>query len=189
MLVYKIYKRLSGWFRRWKTQKENELFKERVEKSEGSIGRGVEIGYNVQISGIDGVDFGDNVYIGSGSFIRAKGGLKIGDHATLSRNLVLYTINHDYEGERIPYDESYISDPVTISEGVWVGMNVTIAPGTTIGKGAIIGLGTRVFGDIPPYSIVGSPDWQQIKSRDPDRYERLKTREAFADDDGFPANL
>jgi acetyltransferase-like isoleucine patch superfamily enzyme len=122
---------------------------------------------------------GENVQIGSGSFIRAEGGLVIGDNVVISRNLVLHTRSHDYGGSHLPYGETMKANPVTIGANVWIGMNVTISPGTTIGEGAIVGLGTRVHGDIPPCAIVGAAGWSRIGTRDLAHYEMLKAKQAY----------
>ena len=130
------------------------------------------------------MEVGNNVHFGDNAFIRAEGGLTIGDNTHISRNLVLYTINHQAEGARIPYDEQLVAKPVTIGRNVWIGMNVCIAPGTTIGDGAIVGIGTVVFGDVPPLSIIGSPPWSIIGQRDEARYKRLDREQAYGGPDG-----
>jgi maltose O-acetyltransferase len=97
----------------------------------------------------------------------------IGDNTHISRNLVLYTTNHDHKGERLPYDDHQVERPVTIGRNVWIGMNVCITPGSTIGDGAIVGLGAVIHGTVPPLAIVGAAPWVQIGSRDAERYEAL----------------
>src|SRR5690606_23541026 len=113
-------------------------------------------GQNHTISGCGNLEIGENVHINENAFIRAEGGVIIGDNTHISRNLVLYSINHDYQGDLIPYDNQMIKKEVLIGKNVWIGMNVCVVPGTTIGDGSIIGMGTTVSGDIPPLSIVGS---------------------------------
>ena len=139
----------------------------------GSAGRGVRILAGAEITAPHRIEVGDNVHIGTGAFIRAEGGLKIGDHTHISRNLLLYTMNHDVEGEWLPYGAAIIAKPVVIGRNVWIGMNVCIAPGTTIGDGAIIGMGTVVAGTVPPMAIVASQPWRTIGHRDAAHYEEL----------------
>jgi len=126
------------------------------------------------ITGIENAEIGDNVHIGANCYIRAEGGLVIGDHAHFSRNLVIYTINHNFNGLRLPYDETMTSKPVHIGKNVWIGMNVCIAPGTIIGDGAIIGMGATVSGEVPPLAIIGGQKWRQLSQRDAAHYERLE---------------
>jgi len=149
-------------------------------------GRAVHFGENLRLSGVENISLGDNVHIGSGAFIRGEGGLSIGDNTHISRNLVLYTINHNYNGVCLPYDNTMIEKPVTIGRNVWIGMNVCIAPGATIGDGAIIGLGAVVFGNVPPLAIIGVAQWQVIGMRDREHYEELERAGKFGGMNGRP---
>ena len=149
-----------------------------------SCGAGLSLKGPLRLSGADQLEIGENVHIGENAFIRADAGLTIGDNTRISRNLVLYTVSHRYEGARLPYDELWIRKPVKIGRNVWIGMNVSIAPGTTIGDGAIVGMGTTVSGDVPPLSIIGSEKWRLIGQRDPDHYRRLDEAGIYGDPDG-----
>jgi acetyltransferase-like isoleucine patch superfamily enzyme/predicted RNA methylase len=136
-------------------------------------------GSNHYVTGYENFEIGENVHINDNSFIVADGGLRIGDNTHISRNLVLYTRNHDYEGSLLPYDENMVYKPVTIGKNVWIGMNVCIAPGTEIGDGCIIGLGAVISGIIPHLAIVGSPKAVILKSRDFDLYHNLNSQNLF----------
>jgi|GEM_PF-4049199 acetyltransferase-like isoleucine patch superfamily enzyme len=110
-------------------------------------GRGVRLnGFSV-ITGLDQIEIGDDVHIGKNAFIRGEGGLVIGDNTHISRNLVLYTVNHNYEGECLPYDHTLVKKPVRIGRNVWIG--VKIVPGTTIEDGAIVGMGLVITEGVP----------------------------------------
>lgn len=152
----------------------------------GRIGRGVRITGDVTITGRDRVTLGDNVHIGTGAFIRAEGGLTVGDNTHISRNLLLYTMNHDIEGEALPYGSAQVARSVAIGRNVWIGMNVCIAPGTTIGDGAVIAMGTVVSGTVPPMAMVASQPWRVIGERDADHYEHLDTEGRYGGSGGKP---
>lgn len=142
-------------------------------------GQGVHFNGRIDLAGPEFVSIGNNVHIGDGAFIKAAGGLVIGDHVHISRNLTLYTINHQYEGLRLPYDETLTYKPVTIERNVWIGMNVCITPGVTIGEGAIIGMGTVVSKDVPPYAVVGSQPYRVLKQRDVAHYQTRQEEAAY----------
>ncbi len=125
------------------------------------------------------VHLGDDVWIGRNCFMHATGGIRIGNYTHISRNVVIHTVNHNANGDKLPYDRNDISCPVTIGDYVWVGMNVNILPGVSIGNGAIIGMGTTVSKDVMPGQVVvGSPQ-RVVKNRDPERTEELVSRKAF----------
>jgi acetyltransferase-like isoleucine patch superfamily enzyme len=69
-------------------------------------GANVHIYYPFRIGGLKAMDIGNNVHINRGAFIRADGGLKIGDNVHIGPNLVIYTVNHNYKGGALPYDET-----------------------------------------------------------------------------------
>lgn len=162
------------------------LSNEYIKRKFGSCGRGTRIHGRLRVSAPENIFLGDNVHINDNAFIRAEGGLHIGNHTHISRNVVIYTMNHQYEGERLPYDEQKVLKPVVIGQNVWIGMNVAIAPGVTIGDGAIIGLGTLVSKAVPPLAIIGNPPPQIIKQRDKLRYKQLDEAGAHSGMSGYP---
>ena len=166
---------------------ENETLKiqnQEIRNNLKSCGSGLRINGKVEIHGRDSIRIGNNVHIGGNAFIRGEGGLIIEDNVHISRNLVLYTINHNYAGKYLPYDGTKIDKPVRIGKNAWIGMNVCIAPGTNIGEGAIIGIGTTIFGDVPPLAIVGSGKWSILSMRDADHYEYLESQELYGGANG-----
>ncbi|RGL06959.1 acyltransferase [Bifidobacterium pseudocatenulatum] len=70
----------------------------------------------------------------------------------------------DYNHGMSPVANSYLDNPLDISDGViigsgaWIGNNVIILGGVSIGEKAVIGAGAVVTKSIPAYSIaVGNP--------------------------------
>lgn len=48
--------------------------------------------------------------------------------------------------------------PITIEDGVWLGVGVTILDGVTIGYGSVVAAGATVTKDVPPMTVVaGTP--------------------------------
>jgi maltose O-acetyltransferase len=128
---------------------------------------------------------GNNVHINRRAFIRAEGGLNIGDNVHIASNVTIYTINHNYGGTAIPYDQSFINKAVVIEKNVWIGINVTIIPGVTIGEGAIIGAGSVVSRDVASLAIVGSEPFRVIKYRNQTHYVELDEAKLYGGVDGY----
>ena len=138
----------------------------------------------VKIRRPDRLFLGRYVQIGANCRFYADGGIEIGDHTQIAPGLVVYSINHNIHGKRLPYDEVYKYEKVTIGRNVWIGADVKITPGVTIGEGAVIGMGTVVSKDVPKLAIVVGQENRIIGRRDKKHYERLVKEKRFAGGDG-----
>lgn len=155
-------------------------------KRAGKIGKGVRFNGVTKITGLDKLEIGDNVHIGDGAFIRAEGGLKIGDNTHFARYVTIYTHSHNYEGEVLPYDDTFRYREVVIERNAWIGINVTILPGAYIGEGAIIGAGAVVAGRVEKFAICGAPLAQKIKERNEEHYNEKDSNKLYGGISGRP---
>jgi chloramphenicol O-acetyltransferase type B len=138
------------------------------------------------ITGLQNLTVEPNVHMGKNFFIRAEGGVRIGENTHISHGLTVYSHSHDFRGDLLPYSDAYVHRPVDIGRNVWIGIGVTIVPGTTIGDGAIIGAGATLHGSIPPGAIIGSAGWVSIGSRDMKHYAKLEAEGAYSGKGGKP---
>ena len=123
-------------------------------------------------------NLGNNINF-NGLKIDGDGAVNIGDNFHSGQEILIMTRNHNYEGNKIPYDETYIRKEINIEENVWIGSRVIIMGGITIGEGAIIATGAVVVKDVPKYAIVGGNPAKILKYRDIEHYEDLKTKQKF----------
>ena len=121
---------------------------------------------------------GKNVSL-NGMTIQGCGEVCIGDNFHSGIGCMMITQNHNYLGEMLPYDKTYICKKTVISDNVWLGHRVIILPGITIGEGAIIQAGAVVSRDISAYAIAGGNPAIAFKFRDEVHYKRLKKEERF----------
>ena len=131
------------------------------------------------ITGINKIELGNNINFGQKLYIRGEGGLIIEDNCFFASNVTIYTFNHNYQGELLPFDYKDIPDKVIIKKNVWVGRNVSILPGVTIGEGAIIGMGSVVVKDIPPCAIAMGNPAVVIGFRDIEKYKALEKEKKY----------
>jgi len=129
---------------------------------------------NVKIIGKESFNYGDHVHIGANTEIQAEGGVNIGSNVVISYNCVIWTVNHNFRGNMIPYNFERYKRPVNIRDNVWIGRNVIINSGVTIGEGAVIGIGSVVTRNIPPLAIVGGNPAKIINFRSLKKYMHLK---------------
>jgi acetyltransferase-like isoleucine patch superfamily enzyme len=130
------------------------------------------------------VQFTGKTYLGAkcsfnGMLIGGGGKVTIGDYFHSGIECRIITQNHNYNGEKIPYDATYIYKDVTIGDCVWLGDRVMILPGVTIGDGAIIQAGSVVVSDIPAYAIAGGHPAKVFAERDKVKFEKLRKEGKF----------
>ena len=155
-------------------------------KSEfAAVGKRVKFCSIPFITGINRLTLGNNITFTGNIFIRAEGGVKIGNNCIFSRNIVIYSYNHQYEGELLPFDNSNVYKPVIIGDNVWIGQDVCILPGVHIGDGAVIGMGSVVTKDVPECAIAAGNPIRVIKYRDTSRYQKLIINNNYINDNGL----
>ncbi len=130
-------------------------------KYEVTVNRKTELGEHVSINGL--------VVFGSGS-------VKIGSYVHIGAQCIMISDNHNYEGSKIPYDDTVIEKPIEIGDFVWLGARTTILPGTKIGEGAIIQAGSVVHGEIPRCAIAGGNPAKVFKMRNVEHFDELKSK-------------
>lgn len=111
--------------------------------------------------------------------VNGGGKIMIGNYFHSGTECMMITQNHNYEGEAIPYDSTYVRKEINIGDCVWLGNRVIIMGGVTIGEGAIIAAGAVVTKDVPACAIVGGNPARIIKYRDKDHYFKLKSEGKF----------
>jgi acetyltransferase-like isoleucine patch superfamily enzyme len=115
----------------------------------------------------------------NGMRIGGCGSVVIGDNFHSGVECLIITQNHNYEGNTIPYDNTYICKDVFIEDNVWLGSRVIILGGVTIGEGAIIQAGSVVVKNIPKYAIAGGHPIKVFSQRNIEHYKKLKSQGKF----------
>ena len=110
----------------------------------------------------------------NGLIISGRGAVTIGNNFHSGKGCKIITQVHNYEGTKLPYDETIILKEVRIEDNVWLGDDVTILGGATIHEGAIIQAGSVVTSDIPYCGIAGGHPAKVFKTRNIEHYENLK---------------
>lgn len=128
----------------------------------------------------------ENVHIGHGCYFHCDGSLKIGAHTHISRRVKIYTSDHNYESQFIPYSAERIKSSVAIGAAVWIGMDVIILKGVTIGDGAIIAAGSTVTKDVGRCQIVAGNPACTIGQRNAEAFDRNLKDGKFGGVNGRP---
>lgn len=113
-----------------------------------------------------GLVIGENTSIGHRALLDARKGLIIGNYVTLATEVMIWTLQHDYN------DVAFkgVGSSVSIGDYVWMGSRSIILPGVSIGKYAIVAAGSVVTKNVEPYSVVGGIPAKVIRIREIKEY-------------------
>ncbi|RUO65927.1 Acetyltransferase (isoleucine patch superfamily) [Pseudidiomarina planktonica] len=140
--------------------------------------RGVNIRINGPCQFSSRTELGVNCHF-NGLKVNGKGLVRIGSNFHSGEDCLFITDIHNYKGEKLPYDETYIVKDIIIEENVWIGSRVIILGGVTLGEGAIVQAGSVVVSDVPALSIVGGHPARVFSNRSSEHYFRLKEEGSF----------
>ncbi len=141
-----------------------------------NYGRGLRINFPCSFSGDVSVG---NYCNFNGMKVLGGGKVIFGNYFHSGVECMIITQNHNYEGNMIPYDNTYVYKNVYIGDCVWFGNRVIVTGNVTIGEGAIIAAGSVVCKDVPPLAIVGGNPAKIIKYRNKEHYYKLKNEGKF----------
>lgn len=119
-----------------------------------TFGSGISIQKNVSIEctgsikdiGV-GLLLGDNVGIGSNSFLGCAGGIEIGDDTIIGNFVSFHSENHNVEELDTPIRLQGINRKgIVIGKNCWIGAKVTILDGTVVGDDCVIAAGAVLTG-------------------------------------------
>lgn len=151
------------------------------------FGRRTVLMLPVRVAGEQRISIGDDVFIGSGSWLQTLRderhtaiAISVGNGSSIAGACVISAVEEVILEEEVLLARNvYISDhmhrhtdtrtpilhqgldriqPVRVKKGAWLGQNVVVCPGVTIGTGAVIGANSVVTRDIPDFAVaVGAP--------------------------------
>ena len=131
------------------------------------IALGARIGKSVAIYG--GCEFrnlrqlviGEGSSIGHRCVLDARKGLTIGRCVTLGTEVMIWTLQHDYNDVHF----KAVGEPVSIGSWAWLGSRAILLPGVSIGEGAVVAAGAVVTKDVSPYDVVAGVPARVVSKR------------------------
>lgn len=160
-------------FRRWAVRL---YYTNKVRRAAAACGPGLRV--NGASSVTRKTSLGRNVHF-NGMRITGRGTVIVGDNFHSGQQCQIISETHNYRGEALPYDDTFVPRDVAIGDNVWLGFHVLVLGGVTIGEGAIIQAGSVVVRPIPALAIAGGNPAEAFAGRDPAHYDRLKRESRF----------
>ena len=122
------------------------------------------------------ITFKDNISIGQYFHIVSKGDLTIGKGSTISANVLITNIDHEYqEINKHILDQPLIIKETQIGENCFIGYGAVIQVGTTLGKRCIVGANAVIRGHYKDYSVIVSVPARVVKRYDIEKEKWRKT--------------
>lgn len=117
-----------------------------------SFGTGVSVQKNVIIECTGslaaigkGLTVGDNVGIGSGSFLGCAGGIEIGADTIIGNFVSFHSENHNFSDGALSIRLQGVSrEGISVGRNCWIGAKVTVLDGAVIEDGCVIAAGAVV---------------------------------------------
>ena len=132
-----------------------------------SLGRGASIECTGSLATLGiGFSAGNNVGIGSFSFLGCSGGISIGDDTILGNFVSMHSENHNFERLDIPIRlQGVTQQGIHIGKNCWIGAKATILDGARIGDHAVIAAGAIVTaGEYEGNTVYGGIPARKLKS-------------------------
>lgn len=114
--------------------------------------------------------------INEGVTLDTRGGITIGEHCSISRDVTILTASHDTEDP----DFAGFLAPVVIRDRVWIGVGALVCPGVTLGEGCVVGAGSVVTRSIPPWVVAAGNPARPLRRRSLEAQRHLAHRAGLA---------
>lgn len=114
------------------------------------------------------IEIGDNTAIHLGFHCGAVESVKIGKDVLIAGRVYITDHDHVFDDPAYParWSDSFVSKPVVIEDGVWLGEGCVVLKGVTVGKRSVVGANAVVTKDVPPGVVVGGIPARVIKKID-----------------------
>jgi acetyltransferase-like isoleucine patch superfamily enzyme len=99
----------------------------------------------------------------------ARRGLTIGSNVSISREVFVLTLGHDYNDRGFALK----GNKVFIEDNVWIGVRAVIMPGVTLAEGSVIAANATVTRSTEPWSVYAGTPAKKIGVRTRQSYDSV----------------
>ena len=127
-------------------------------------GRNFQVALQAKLEHPHGIEVGNDVYIGHGSWISGlRGGVRLEDEVMLGPFVSMVSSDHRFENGSARFVEGR-AGKIIIGKGTWIASGVTVVAGVTVGNSCLLAAGSVVTKDVPESSVVGGVPGKVIGS-------------------------
>lgn len=124
--------------------------------------KGLTLGRDVTLLGINKLQIGENVYFAKGAWINALGTISIANEVMLGPYVVIVTTKHNFINGSAFNAGSELKS-VKIGRGTWIASHCTITSGVSIGSGCLIAANSVITKDFDNNLVVGGVPAKVLK--------------------------
>jgi maltose O-acetyltransferase len=125
-----------------------------VRPSFKSCGRNLQFARHVTINFPNRLEIGNDVFIATGCWLHARGGIALEDEVQLGPYAVLVAGDHTAIDGSYRFGSSHLA-PIRICQGSWVAAHATVTKGVFMGRGALLAANSVATHNIPEFSKAG----------------------------------
>lgn len=120
-----------------------------------SCGRNFQVGLMAKLEHPSGIEVGNDVYVGHGSWISGlRGGVHLDDEVMLGPFVRMISSNHTFRNGSARFAPGE-GARIEIGRGTWLAGGATVVAGVTVGPSCLLAAGCVVTRDVPEGSCVG----------------------------------
>jgi maltose O-acetyltransferase len=112
------------------------------------------------------VGLGDWAWINHRCYFDARDRITVGAQCSLGMEVMLCTSGHE-PGAAGKRAGAYVSGPIAIGDGTWLGTRALVLGGVTIGAGCIVAAGAVVTADLEPHGVYAGVPARRIRDLEP----------------------
>src|ERR1700693_2614509 len=119
-----------------------------------SCGGNLQVSRHVTINFTNRLKIGSDVFLATGCWLHARGGIVLEDEVQLGPYSVLVAGDHSQIDGSYRFGPSNLA-PIRICQGSWVAAHATVTKGVVIGRGALLAANSVATRNVPPFTKAG----------------------------------
>lgn len=118
-------------------------------------GRNFQVGLMAKLEHLEGIEVGNDVYVGHGSWLSGlRGGLVLEDEVMLGPFVRMISSNHTFENGSARFAPGQ-GGKIVIGRGTWIASGVAVLAGVNVGPSCLLAAGCVVTKDLEEGTVAG----------------------------------
>ena len=115
-------------------------------------GKNLQVARHVTVNFTNRVEIGNDVFLATGCWLHARGGIVLEDQVQIGPYAVLVTGDHTQIDGSFRFGRSSVAS-IRVRQGSWIAAHATVTKGVVMGRGALLAANSVATRDIPPFAM------------------------------------